>query len=507
MDATRRTEKLQDFALKFLLPTVIILIVLAVYHQILKADFVMWDDDIIIYNNHRLGPLSPNRIRWAFTDVDSMMRYNPLTLISWSATISLFGLKPFGFHLGNWLFHGCSSVILYFLIRKIVTHAAASPTDASGPDQVRIGIVSFIATLLWALHPLRVEPVAWATDRTYCQALFFVLLSALCYVTAHEHGTRRGKYIQAMAMSFVFYVLSVFSYANGITFFVVYFILDIFLFKRIGGDKGWLRTQAARQVILEKLLFAVPAVSIGLISVIVRVHSAGVWKPPVPLSEFGLLDRFMQASYIVAYYAYRPFYPFDLAPVYSTLVYFDPLSVPFLARAAGVCAVLAFAVVYRRRCPLAMATLLSYCVLLVPVMGFFEHPHYHVDRYSLLPSIAFTVCAAFILLKIKSRPYFLTTASVSALIVLFLGVLSLKQTTTWHDSETLFTHMIETLKGDPYQSDIYWRLGKYLYEKGDKDKAIGCFENTLTIDPDNVAANAFIAKIRQENSAKKSWKN
>lgn len=498
MVVSNRKNKFSDLALSITISTIILVFTLAVFSEVLKADFVMWDDDIIIYNNPNLGALSLERIHWAFTDVDSMMRYNPLSLISWSVTYSLFGLNPFGFHLGNWLLHGLSSVILFFVIKKILSHSALNITNSPIENSWRINSAAFIATLLWALHPLRVEPVAWATDRTYCQALFFIILSTLCYIIANENIINRRKYYYAIVISFACYILSLLSYAIGVTFFAIFFVLDIFLFKRIGGAIGWWQSGAAKQVLLEKIIFALPAIIVGIITLVVRIKSAGVWAPPDPLSQFGLLSRFMQASYILAYYAYRPFYPFDLAPVYSTLVSFNPLSFPFLLRAFCVFTVSSIVIIFRRKSPIAVAILISYVVLLIPVMGFFEHPHYPVDRYSLLPSISLSVLIALLLIKIKSNAAYSKIVLVAILLIACLGFLSFNQSKIWHDSESLFTHMIKTLKDDPYQIDVHLRLGKYLYKKGEKEKAAQSFENILRIYPDDPIARQYLLKIQQE---------
>jgi len=479
---------------------IISIIVLAIFSEVLIADFVMWDDDIIIYKNPNLGGLSFERIYWAFTDVDSMMRYNPLTLLSWSATYHFFGLNPFGYHLVNWLLHALSSGILFLIIRKILLHFSATIPSNNRKQYWYINISALIATLCWAIHPLRVEPVAWATDRTYCQAVFFLLLSTLCYIKANTSKVAKKSHHFLIASSFIFYIVSLFSYAIGISYFVILFILDIFLFKRIGNSVGWWKSQAAKKVLLEKLIFALPAVVIGAISVIVRIKSAGVWEPPVPLSEFGLLDRFMQAMYIVAYYAYRPFSPIDLAPVYSTLVSFNPLSLPFLLRAFCVFAVSIVIFVFRKRWPIGIALLLSYIILLIPVMGFLEHPHYHVDRYSLLPSICLSILIAFILISLRNKYLSIIFVSLLLFVINVLGWLTFNQTKVWNNSESLFTHMIETLENDPYQGDIHWRLGKYFYENGKKKKAIMSFEETLKLNPYHPIPNRYLAKIELENN-------
>ncbi|NTW66764.1 MAG: tetratricopeptide repeat protein [Nitrospirae bacterium] len=363
---------------------------------------------------------------------------------------------------------------------------------------VYINIASLLTTLFWALHPLRVEAVAWATVRTHCQAVFFLLLSMLLYMKAIHAEFNRRKYLFLMASAFVFYTISVFSYSIGITFFAIYFILDVFLFKRIGNSIGWWKAQTAKKVLLEKIVFAIPAVLIGVISVVVRVKSAGVWQPPVSISEFGLTDRLMQAVYITVYYIYRPFYPVDLAPVYTTLVSFDPLSASFLLSAIGLFIFSLVIFILRKQWPIGVALLLSHIILLIPVMGFFEHPHYPADRYSLLPSICWSVFLAMAFLYFKKKGIRTLLIVCMVVILCFWGVLSVKQVAVWNNSESLFSHTLQTLGGDPYRYDIYWRWGRYLYEKGRTDDAAQYFIKTLQIKPNHPEALYHLAKIEYD---------
>lgn len=475
------------------------LAVLAIFSGVLTADFVMWDDNVIIYENPNIGRLSFARIYWAFTDVDSMMRYNPLTLLSWCVSYHLSGLKPFGYHLFNWLLHGLSSGILFLIIRKILLIS----TETQEKDQSThfyINIASALATLVWALHPLRVEPVAWATDRTYCQALFFLLLSTLCYLEAVASAADNKRYIVLMISAFIAYAVSLFSYAIGTTYFVIFFILDIFLHKRIGGAIGWWKSPKAKKVLFEKLMFAIPAVSIGIISVMVRVKSAGIWLPPVPLSDFGLIDRIMQAMYIVTYYLWRPFYPVDLAPVYTTLVSFQPLSGPFIFSALTVIAISVVTFIFRKRWTMMTALWLAYIIVLIPVMGFFEHPHYPSDRYSLVSSICLSILIGFAVIRLMQNkiPRKISIA-IFIMVIIILSWLTVNQIKIWHNTETLFTHVIGTLKNDSYQEDIYSRLGKYLYKSGKQEQAIINFKKALAINPYNARALRYWGHLEFDN--------
>ncbi|NPU85334.1 MAG: tetratricopeptide repeat protein [Syntrophaceae bacterium] len=478
---------------------IITTVVCAVFSEVLTAQFVMWDDDLIIYKNPKLGPLSINLIFSAFTDVDTMMRYNPLTLIGWSITYQYFGLNPFGYHMGNWLLHGLNSGLLFLIIRKILLWLPVNKRSEPGRQNWALNIAAVAAALFWAIHPLRVEPVAWATDRTYCQAVFFLLLTTLCYLKANDSEYGGQKYRVFIVLSLIFYIMSLFSYAIGITYFLIFVILDVYLFKRMGGENGWGKTTEQRNILYEKIIFALPAIMFGLISVMVRMNAPRVWLPPVPLEKFGLFDRVMQAMYVLFYYIYKPFYPFDLSPVYNTLVSFNPLSMPFLLSAMFVLSIITILYINKTKWPLGFALVLSYIALMIPLLGFFEHPHYTADRYSILASMCISVLIAFVIYNVN-RKHVLAMVSVSMIIVIMsMTTLTYKQIKIWTNSETLFVHMIEKLKDDRYRQDIYWRLGRHLYLSGRIEEGINNYHKALNINPMHPVAHDDLAVIEYRN--------
>ena len=368
-----------------LVSVLVAVVTLVCFARVLSADFVFWDDGVSIYENPNLGGLSLERLRWIFTDVDSTMRYIPLTLLGWSITYQFWGLDPFGYHLGNWLLHGCSAALAFLILRKLILLRWATP-GAAGPSPGRITLAALLGALVWSLHPLRVEPVAWATDRSYCQAAFFAFLSVWCYLRAH--GAERRRLL--LVASVVSYVGSLLSHPIGMGLIGVLVVIDVYPLGRLGGRAGWWRTAANRRAVFEKVPYVAAALVVGVVTVAVRVASAGVWVKPVTLADFGVADRAMQGFYVWAYYAWRPWYPVDLAPVYTTLVSFDPFSRAFIGSALGVIGAVTALVLLRRRWPLGLAVGACHLVLLVPVLGLWEHPHYHSDRYSLIVSLAWS---------------------------------------------------------------------------------------------------------------------
>ena len=197
----------------------------------------------------------------------------------------------------------------------------------------------------------------------------------------------------------------------------------------------------------------------------------------------------MQAMYVWAYYVWRPWYPVNLAPVYTTFVHFDPLSLPFVASALGVIGCTVVLVLLRPRWPLGLALGIFHLVLLLPALGLFEHPHYHVDRYSLIVSVSWSILLAAWLSNPKMRKlsrYIII--SMSILVITVLGRLSFRQTLVWNNSVTLFEHMIQTLGDDNYRCDIHWRLGTVLAQQGNTTEAIEHFQQTLRIAPNHPIA-------------------
>jgi tetratricopeptide (TPR) repeat protein len=463
-------------------------ITLVVFWPVLRADFVMWDDDRMIYMNPNLTGLSFACIERIFTHADVTRRYTPLAALNYSITYQFCRLNPFGYHLSPWLFHGVNAALVFFAIRILLIKGPAC-RDRNNADSWRISLSSALGTLLWSLHPLRVEPVAWAGANFYTQATFFLLLSLLVYLWANKANIDPQSHFRRVLISAGLFGAALLSHPIVLGFFLVFIVMDIYPLRRLGGDKGWWRTPLARRALLEKIPFVLTFVAIGIITVCIRIASAGVWQKPAGLDQFGLLDRFMQAMYIWAYYLWRPFWPVNLSPVYTKLVEFDPWSLPFITSTAIVIALVALLIFLRRRWPLGLVLGTCYLVLLVPVLGIFEYPHYSCDRYSLIVSVLFSVLAASLLAGPRLATGFRSAAWLVAVVVIAgLGTLTFRQTYVWHDSITLFEHIISTLGNDPYVADTHCRLGSFFLKQGRTHEAILHFEQAIRIQPDHAVA-------------------
>jgi tetratricopeptide (TPR) repeat protein len=123
-------------------------------------------------------------------------------------------------------------------------------------------------------------------------------------------------------------------------------------------------------------------------------------------------------------------------------------------------------------------------VLLLPMLGLTEHPHYTCDRYGYLQGLVWAELLAAALWKVSSRPsLFATAVACSTGLVVCWGGLTVRQIGFWHDSIALFEHMIAELGDHPYRSDIQWRLGSVLGSQGKTEEAVQQFQASLRIKP------------------------
>ncbi len=134
------------------IPILLVVIVLCVFGQTVRHDFINYDDDQYVYGNPRISNgLSFEGILWAFTHVHAD-NWHPLTTISHMLDCQIFGLQPWGHHLINVLLHAAAAVLLFLALMEL--------TGARWPS-------AFVAGL-FAIHPLRVESVAWVAERERC---------------------------------------------------------------------------------------------------------------------------------------------------------------------------------------------------------------------------------------------------------------------------------------------------------------------------------------------------
>jgi len=462
--------------LAFLVPVIL-------FWNTIGADFVRWDDDINIYRNPHLQGLTGPALKWSWTDHAYVRRYMPLGWTGWQMHYALDELRPASYHLGNLLLHGANSLLFFLILRRLLRRG--EQRTGSGEPNLMVDGVALLAALFWSAHPLRVEPVAWASGRLYCQSVFLLLLSARCYlgwvdsIAGCSVARRRGCYAGAV----VFFAASLLTYPVGVMWLGVLVLADFIPLRRLSTANWWHRE--ARLVWLEKIPFVLVVGAMAGVTLWSRWEAKGAWDPPPSLAVFGLMERAMQAVYVAACFLWKSLYTGGLSPLYGVLLDFKPADGVFLASLALMILLGVGVLRVRRVAPWAGGLLLAYLILILPVLGWTEHPHSPADRYSYLPGLALAgllACGLWSGLRAGWSRRTVTFAGV--MVIAVMGWSTVRQAAVWRNSETLFLHMIAVLGDHPSRFDIYHRLGQHYLEASALPRAEWAFEQELALVPD-----------------------
>src|SRR5438876_4968226 len=465
---------------RWLVPLVIALITCAAFLPTLQNQFVNLDDNDNFLDNPHYRGLAWTHLRWMWTT--HLGHYIPLTWMTLGLDYLLWGMNPFGYHLTSLLLHAANAVVFFFVVRRILTRALPSPSERGHALAVAAGF----AALVFAIHPLRVESVAWVTERRDVLSGLFYLVAILLYLRACERGARgRGWYWLSVAV----FVGALLSKSMVVNLPVVLVILDVYPLRRLGGSIGW-RSEPARRVYVEKIPFVLLAAAASAIAVMAQssVHAVA------SLAQLSVPGRVAISTYGLSFYLWKMVVPVNLSPVYELRPPVNPWATPFLLSYGVVLALTAIALALRRRVPGLPAAWVAYIVVLLPVLGIFQSgPQIAADRYTYLAGLGWAILAGAGLLSCwrSSRrsktgtPATWLLASLALCVVVGLGVLNWNQVQVWHDSETLWTHALSI---DPQSPIAHNDWGTALARQGRLAKASEHYRQALEIRPDYAPA-------------------
>jgi cytochrome c-type biogenesis protein CcmH/NrfG len=417
-----------------------------------------------------------------FSDASYAMRYKPLTWLAYALVYKCCGLSPFAYHLVNLVFHGLNAVLVFVLIRRLMA-LSGTAGDFAWRLQ-RATLPAALGALLWACHPLRVEPVARITDLTYCQVLFFLLISLWCYLRAWESRLEVRTYRQLYGCSVAAYALAMLTYPLAFGWAVVLLALDWYPLRRFEAGAAWWRDARLRRLLREKVPFVLLG-ALVMATLFARANPSVVWAKTPDGPALDWFGHVMQAFYVWTYYLWRPWLPFHLSPVYTALVDFNSNDWRFWLSGASVVGVTALVVWKRQRWPWVLVLWTSYVTVLLPALGLTEHPHYTSDRYDYLPGLVWALIIAAGLLKASSRPRLFAAGTVCAIaLAAFWATLSFGQMLIWRDTVSLFEHAVRELGQDPRRSDLRRRLAALYAGRGRVADAVQQYQSSLRLNPD-----------------------
>ena len=435
----------------------------------LRAGFVSWDDDTYLLANPWYRGLGPARLSWMFTTLSG--HYMPLTWLSLGLDYVLWGMRPAGYHAVSVLLHALAAVVAYFVARRVLTAAL-------GPEpRAALTAGAAAAALVFAVHPLRVESVAWISERRDVLCGLFFLLAVLAYLRAVERQARNPRrwYWASVVLS----ALALLSKAMAVTLPVVFLLLDVYPLRRLGPGQ-WRR----RQVWLEKLPFVALSAAAATLAVVAQ-RSLGALSD---LGALGIGDRLGLTCYSLVFYACKTLLPIGLAPLYEAPYDYATLRPWFAGSAVVVVAVAGTLLLLRHRWPGVATAGAAFVVLLLPVLGLVHFGlHVVADRNTYFAGLAPALLAGGALVRVLRAPSAATVraGAVAALVViLLLGGLTWRQSRIWHDSRALWTHALEVSPS----SIAHAKLGALLAEEGRPEQAIVHFQDAVRLHPNNAYA-------------------
>lgn len=371
----------------------------------LQAGFVDFDDGIAVVQNEGIRGLSPAHLRWMLT-TDLLGHFQPLTWLSYAVDHAVWGLDPFGFHLTNLLLHAFNAGLLYFVALELLRALPAQETRRA----------ALFGTLLWAVHPLRVESAAWVTERRDLLFSCFLLAATRLYL-AHARG-RAGAYAGSL-LAFAAAMLSKFAAAPWP---LALLLLDYFPLRR--------------RALQEKLPYLA---IVGLIAPLAfRAQAPAI----ASLSEAGLAERATQSLFAVGFTLAKSLWPSGLSPWYGA-EYMDAhlglaaLGAAFFAALAG------FALARRRgAAAAALVAGLFFLLMLAPASGVVKFGRQcAADRYSYVPMISVSLLAGVALSGLAHRRRGRAALGAAGVAILALGAASWRQTGHWRDSAALWNRV------------------------------------------------------------------
>ena len=468
---------------------VLALATFAVFFPALSNQFVNWDDDLMLVDNPYYRGWGWTQLRWMFSTFHAG-HYQPLSWITLSLDYSLWGLDPFGYHLTNLILHAANTVIFYFVCRQFFTRIFIPALETA---RWQLDSSAALAALFFALHPLRVESVVWATERRDVLSGGFFLAAIYCYLRAHESAavslTSRYRWL---AIAVAAHLLSLMAKATAITLPLVLLIMDIYPLQRLrGAVRSWF-DKDSRRVLGEKLPFLLLSVIFGMAALWAQ-HATGALRP---VQQYFFSYRVGQAFYGICFYLWKTLLPIGLSPLYELPYDFEAWTGVFILCAAITVLASLLAFLMRRRWPWLAACWAYYVIVLAPVLGVAQSGSQLVaDRYSYLS------CLSWAALLGGMGFYWLQSAKsariATMLVVIFmtgasLGVLTRAQVAVWHDTESLWKH---TLQVTPNTAIANYNLGKYYETNGNAENSVELYRRAVAINPTHSEAHYNLARL------------
>jgi hypothetical protein len=458
------------------------IIIWLVFNQAVYFGFLLWDDNIHITDNPYLqGPLWQwPKILWIF-QLNTSMRFEPVTWLAHLLICSLFTINAGVYHFCLIVLHFINSILVY----KLCCRVLGKFKDNGLPTET----IAFVATAFWAIDAVRAESLGRCTDISYPLATLFVLGSFGFYLGSFDKSALRpGPY----TWSFILNGIAVCTYPIALGF---GFCLPFFdrIFFPLETEHRWnIRATGFFTYWSSRFFFILPSVAVGWVTVRARLHPSGGYAPFIykstPFNPF----RLVHAIYAWAYIYLHQFWPFDLTPAQYP---WPDLGFHRVYLFAFFCLAAVLALAWRQRSPAILAGLAASLCLLGPMLGLSEAPITPVDRYTYLPNAFFTLLLAWGVARwwLRSACPAATAARITLglgfILLPLMGLQSRRQLQIWQSTYTLLSYIEATTPGiksdSGFQDFLTNKRAAQLILDGKPDAALPIYKDLVRHQPGN----------------------
>jgi tetratricopeptide (TPR) repeat protein len=418
------------------------------YYPSLNNGFLNWDDIIYVMNNDMIKTLSVENVTKMFSTF-YMGNYHPFIIFSFAFDYSLFQLNPTGYHVHNLVIHLINSFLVYafcyFLFSKKTN-------------------IALIVSVLFALHPMHVESVAWISERKDLLYTMYFMMSLISYLFYIEK-----KEIKYFVLSVCLFVFSLLSKAQAVTLPVVLVLIDFFLSRKI-----------TRKTILEKIPFFTLSLIFGIVAIYAQKADNSI--NPNGISVFNSL---FYAQYSIWVYLYKLVLPINQTCLYEypinqvgkppLYIYFSPFIIPLIGY-----------LIFKawKKWNTGTFSVLFFLATIFPVLQFLPVGQAIVaERYTYIPYIGLFILAGSLFLMLRDKAGKSSTkllySYAGLVIIALLSLTTYHRTKVWYDSVSLWTDVIEK---NPKSVTAYVNRGYMYNQYKEYDKAIRDCNEGLSID-------------------------
>jgi tetratricopeptide (TPR) repeat protein len=430
----------------------ILTVTLIVFLPSLFNDFTLWDDNMYISENSKIKILNWENVLHIFTSTHGG-GYEPFTELSFAIEYHFFKLNPFIYHFNNLMLHLINCALVYILIFLLSKKK----------------FISFLSALFWGIHPMRVESVAWVSERKDVLFTMFFLISLITYIIYLD---KKKLYLYIISTASFF--LCLLPKAQGIMLPFVLILLDYFL---------------GRKINLKAFINKIPYFLISILFLLILFMGSKETGQITRLPFSAMLQNFLYANFGLVFYLLKFILPFNLSANYPLPDKFWGMHMKILYFISPLITfILAFLIFLSGKTTkkIIFAGLFYFINLLIVLQLTRTSLAVVGDRYTYIPYIALsylTVDSLVILFsKLKNKFHQISLTAVTLIIFLLFSILTWNQTKVWKNNFTLWH---DAVKKNPDNTITAANYAVSLIERDDLEQAEIYNNKAIEIDPSN----------------------